>query len=123
MSNHPTIAALKAALESERLETSKKYGLDKFPVQNIQTTKDFTQDINFARRMTYSGAYKTGHEAATERLMTVLEQALDVIDVYANQLDWDGVNNPAYIQDRGKRARKFLSTLADASGDINEENK
>lgn len=33
---------------------------------------------------------------------------LEIIDIYGNELDWDGVNNPAYIQDRGKRARQKL---------------
>lgn len=33
---------------------------------------------------------------------------LEIIDIYGNELDWDGVNNPAYIQDRGKIARTKL---------------
>lgn len=33
---------------------------------------------------------------------------LEIIDIYGNELDWDGVNNPAYIQDKGKRARAKL---------------
>lgn len=109
-----SIEQLKKILESERLDTSKQYGLDMFPVQNIQTTEEFTQDVNFARRMTHSEAYKSGHEAATNRLLQLLEKAVKMANFYADKENWDDEEFIPTIWDNdkidlGDKAREFLS--------------
>lgn len=117
-----SIENLKKILESERLDTSKQYGLDMFPVQNIQTTKEFTQDVNFARRMTYSGAFKYGHEAATNRLLPLLENAFNILSEI-------NIDNPSFEDSRlewveiqidkslAKEIREFLAEIKKESGE------
>lgn len=86
MSNHPTIAALKAALESERTKEKHKH--------------------HTAR------AYRLGHEAATERLMPLLEKAVETITTL-------GEKHPdCFCMDREAISKEFLTTLADASGKL-----
>lgn len=50
-------------MKQKRDELAKLYGTDRFPIQNIGTIKDFTQDINFARRMTHTEAFQVGFTA------------------------------------------------------------
>lgn len=52
--------------KKKRHELAAQYGLNRFPIQNIETRKDFTQDINFSRRMTVTEAYQAGFDAAHE---------------------------------------------------------
>lgn len=64
---------------SKRDELAKDWALDKHPVQNIQTTKDFTQDVNFARRMAAAEAFQSGWDACAKQLgltVEVLEEQL-----------------------------------------------
>lgn len=44
------------------------YGLFRFPVHNIETTKEFTQDVNFARRMSHISTFQAGWDACAEHL-------------------------------------------------------
>lgn len=128
MSNHPKIAALNARLESER-----KNGADLWKEQ-------YTRPI-FCNG--YEESYKYGHEAATERLLGLLEKAVEMAEFYADKNNWketDCRNNRYYAeyfeiseQDQsrisdgvfsgGYTAREFLTTLADASGEIKKEDK
>lgn len=140
MSNHPTIAALREALESGREVEASKHRAHLKEVGIVT-------ESGMASWAKCANAYNAGHEAATERLMTVLEQALDVIEFYADKNNWkiaDGWNNRYYAeyfeiseQDQsrisdgvfsgGYTAREFLlsiretvadaSTLANASGE------
>jgi len=50
-------------MRNKRDELAKDYGTSRFPVQNIETRKDFTQDINFARRMIHTEAFQAGFDA------------------------------------------------------------
>lgn len=151
MSNHPTIAALKAALESESKGNKIKYDEESFIISlngkeigqwNDEASHDYPEDLIWRRDISgfYHQAFKAGHEAATERLMTVLEQALDVIEFYS----WiqptqfpEGYYEPHYSpgvggHDRfGTKAREFLlsiretvadaTTLADTLGEMKNE--
>lgn len=116
MSNHPTIAALMAALEIERLEEQKQWANATFPPLNIETTKDFTQDVNFARREVHALAYKAGHKAATNRLLPLLERAIKMAEFYTKEKLWypyDGYleNGSPALDDSGDKAREFLAEL------------
>lgn len=51
------------------------YSAKMYPVQNVQTTKEFTQDVNFARRMTTNHTYKQG-AAAMIPIIVKLAEAL-----------------------------------------------
>lgn len=51
--------------------------------------------------------FKAGYALAEKRIKS-LEDALEF---YGYLMDWDRVNNPACIQDKGKRARAVLSKL------------
>jgi hypothetical protein len=130
MNTHPTIAALKAALESERLDEQKQWANATFPPLNIETAKDFTQDVNFARREVHALAYKSGHEAATARLLPLIEMyedTLTAIDWHIRQMQNEKIISMKemiralkVISDNYK-AREFLTTLADASGEGKNE--
>lgn len=116
MSNHPTIAALKSALESERNDEMTAFELCVGPV-----------------------GYRNGHEAATERLMIIVEKAVEMAEFYGNEKNWNGYKHwdcmmietdfevakqndtDEQIEVAGRKAREFLTTLADASGEIKKE--
>lgn len=129
MNQNPIIKAVREDLAKERLELLKQYGLEKFPVQNIQTTKDFTQDVNFARRMTYSDSYKSGHEAATERLLPILQKAIEALELCDNWFQEiypkdifiggpnadEGVNR---VVEMREKAREFLVSLENISSKV-----
>lgn len=121
MSNHPTIAALKAALESEREVEASKHRAHLKEVGIVT-------ESGMASWAKCANAYNAGHEAATERLMGLIEKAVEMAEFYESGFEKKltssmmGHFTPALV-DRGAKAREFLTTLADASGDINEENK
>ena len=46
-----------------RDELSKQYAIEVFPIKNIETTREFTQDVNFARRVSHGISFKDGYEA------------------------------------------------------------
>lgn len=66
-------------LEKKRDELAKEYSLAKYPVQNIETRKDFTQDVNFARRMSHCQTFQDGFDAALKELEPVLKELVDSI--------------------------------------------
>lgn len=141
MSN-PTIAALKARLESERKIEAE---WQENHVWRVSSYKDIT----------HAQSYSSGHEAATERLMAVIKQALGVIEFYGDRNNWKCWDTHTDVKDvitvsdlgcksysekadyalpsGGRRAREFLlsiretvadaSTLANASGEMNKEGK
>lgn len=92
MSNHPTIAALKARLEVERNDEMTAYELCTGPV-----------------------GYRNGHEAATERLMAIVEKAVEGLEYFSKL---ESSSNVSYDVIIGKKAREFLTTLADALGEM-----
>lgn len=112
----PTIAALKAALkaalESERDDEMTAYELCTGPV-----------------------GYRNGHQAATERLMGLLEKAVEMATDIERGFETDVYGSEWQIDkdDMRQKAREFLlsiretvadaSTLADASGEVNKEDK
>lgn len=112
MNQNPIIKALQEELAKDRAADAEKCGDN----TSSDIADEGDEQTHFKNGV--ENGYKQGHEAATARLLSIVERALEVIEIYANELDWDGVNNPAYIQDRGKKAREFLTTLADASGEI-----
>ena len=107
MSNQPTIAALRAALEVERNDEMTAYELCTGPV-----------------------GYRNGHQAATERLMAIVEKAVEGLEYFSKL---ESSSNVSYDVIIGKKAREFLlsiretvadaSTLADASGESKKEQK
>lgn len=92
MSNHPTIAALKARLEVERNDEMTAYELCTGPV-----------------------GYRNGHQAATERLMAIVEKAVEGLEYFSKL---ESSSNVSYDVIIGKKAREFLTTLADALGEM-----
>jgi hypothetical protein len=101
MTTHPTIAALKAALESERLDIA------------AQATTSPRDKFDISR---------LSHEAATERLMGLLEKAVEMAKHYDGMYIFDEADDDTECLDinkpwrcySGKKAREFLTTLADA---------
>lgn len=101
---NPTIAALKERLESERNDEMTAYELCTGPV-----------------------GYRNGHAAATEKILPLLERAIEVIDWTADFVMAEN-NLQDDIIDIKEKAREFLtnvsefvadaSTLADASGEL-----
>lgn len=113
MSNHPTIAALRAALESERKIEAE---WQENHVWRVSSYKDIT----------HARSYSSGHEAATERLLGLLEKAIEVLENLQGHADASLLfphKDRIDLFKAEQKAREFLTTLADASGDINEENK
>lgn len=94
MSNHPTIAALRAALESERNDEMTAYEL-----------------------CTGQVGYRNGHEAATARLLPLLEKAVEMAEYYGGDQNkkigdkrlWEILT----YDDCGKKAREFLNMIKD----------
>ena len=119
MSN-PIIAALNARLESERKEIIKT----KYPKPSAHNTT-----IHAANAIAKSDrqAFKLGHEAATERLMAIVEKAVEMVEFYADRHSWDDTNviykydvisdDDLYVDDYdknkygGKKAREFLAKI------------
>ena len=108
------IESLKKELESER----DKYG--NILADNFQPGHDV--DIFLA--------HKQGHEAATARLLPLIEQAVEVIEFYGKEDNWHGYkhwdtmmidddyevsktndNTEDTIEVAGKKAREFLNGL------------
>jgi hypothetical protein len=90
--------------------------------QNIRPTKDDIADYSITIEYLTDKlkqlesqllAQKTLTEVTVEYLEEKLKKAEGVIEFYSDGdgdvLDWDRVNNPSCIQDRGKRARQYLS--------------
>lgn len=117
------IDAIKKMMESVRLEEQKQWSNATFPPLNIEITKDFTQDVNFARRESYALAYKAGHQAATERLLPIIERAIEMANYYANSNGIFADSEDCNISDSGheyggKKAREFLLSISEtAKGD------
>lgn len=117
-----SIEQLKKKLESESKGNGIKYDEESCIISingkeigqwNNEANQDCPEDLIWSRDIgcLYGEAFQAGHEAATNRLLPLLEKAVEVIKIYGEELEWDGVNNPAYIQDRGKIARKFLAEI------------
>ena len=102
MSNHPIIKALQEELAKERNELSLlELGDHCFP-------------------------FLRGHEAASARLLSLLEKAVEVIEQYADgrAFDFIGIRKGQVSFDRAlssATAKQFLTTLADASGEGKHE--
>lgn len=103
--------------KKKRDELAAQYGLNRFPIQNIETRKDFTQDINFARRMSHTEAHQAGFDAgyqvamdeANERIQK-LREALTyyACDNKRQGPDFITVELHEMIIDNGKTARAAL---------------
>lgn len=108
MSNHPTIAALRAALESERNEIKDYHAC---------LTGDCSHEI---QPDCYFAIIDHAHEAATERLMTIIESLVSCLERYESLKSYPSMsvdrfgNKFVSVNDLGKDARKVLSTLAGA---------
>lgn len=63
--------------KKKRDELATQYGLNRYPIQNIETRKDFTQDINFSRRMTNTEAYQAGFDAGYQVAMDEMSEKLN----------------------------------------------
>jgi len=117
MSNHPTFTALRARLESER--------------EKDANSGHYVEGESCPYYMDEIEAYKDGHEAATARLLSIVERAVEMAEQYGNPNNWEKYvlyfNEPKSEIERydsdsvnpkgGKKAREFLTILADASGD------
>lgn len=83
---------------------------------------DIMEESRYHRAMINSMV--AGHEAASARLLGLLEKALLVIEFNANLVTWvDSKNqNISHTYAFGvEKAREFLTTLADASGEMNKD--
>lgn len=96
MSNHPTIAALRARLESERKELAKK-GQGRGVIAELSIER-----------------FEKGHEAATERLMAIIEKMMEVIELASDKDGYfDAKNHKVY--DIIRKARELLASLEEGS--------
>lgn len=94
VNQNPIIAALKEALEVERNDEMTAYELCTGPV-----------------------GYRNGHEAATARLMSVIEKAVEMAEYYGGDQNkkigdrrlWEILT----YDDCGKKAREFLNMIKD----------
>lgn len=121
MNTHPTIAALKARLESEKIQFAKT----KFPCEAPCDTYRVCDNCIEAM------ACRIGHEAATKRLIGIIERAVEMANeisakanmtIYNHSEEFMDGANAANIQ-CAEIAKEFLSTLADVSGEIKKEGK
>ena len=145
MNQNPIIKALQDELAKECLDTSLQHGIKKADKLRSPTHTEY-QKIRDAAKNSHS----TGHEAATARLLGLLEKSLKVIEFYGNQDNWQWYvtcqesENLHIIKEDceeyvsierdldgeeyqkihgsfgGKKAREFLTTIADASGEISK---
>lgn len=108
MSKHPTIAALKAAIETESDELSPKYihGNHIAPVH-----PDWNR---------YNRTYKSGHEAATARLLPLIEKLLEANELAEQELLTldDHINygkmERYYQEDRSHQINKVIHKIQKA---------
>ncbi len=61
---------------------------------------------------------KIGHEASNAFWLPLIEKAVEGLEYFRKLESSDNVSYDANI---GKKAREFLNTLADASGEMNKE--
>lgn len=58
---------------------------------------------------------KQEHDHLMQELQAKLDKAVEALEFYSgnsdDSLDWDYVNNPAVIQDKGKTARQTLKEI------------
>lgn len=120
MNQNPIIKALREELEKERDDEMTAFELCTGPV-----------------------GYRNGHASATARLLGLLTDAINVIEFYGDAFnysvdDYHGISGEMHkrcvlykdceeINDfyscAGKKAREFLTTLADASGEMKKDVK
>lgn len=103
MNQNPIIKALKEELAKERIECSVKYE---------------------SKCMCGQDSYKFGHEAASARLLGLLEKAVEMAEGIENCAlgGLDFTSEKKYLKMRSdvalKLAREFLTTLADDKKEI-----
>lgn len=123
MSNHSTIAALKAVLESERDEliaNRESWLLE----CNCDPSSEFYEGGTCYYHLSESEKHKqnfnAGHEAATERLMAIVEMQVEIIEGLM-KTSREQADDYVYVEYGfyywKEKAREFLTILADASGD------
>lgn len=100
MSNHQTIAALRVALKRECLDLRREV------VRRAYACSEYDYWL-----------VKLGHEAATERLLSLIEKAVKIAEFYADKKNWGepttDIRDWYLIEstDRGKKARDFLAEI------------
>lgn len=95
-------------------QIASEYALNKFPVLNIQTTDEFTQDVNFARRMSHNQSFQDGfnastaiHQERTKKLIEALSDWLDDTEQEMNhQPGWKSVKQA--LQELGDDEKKEI---------------
>jgi hypothetical protein len=111
MNKNPIIKALQDELVKERNKLIKV----KYPKPSVHNTT-----IHAANAIAKSDrqAFKLGHEAATARLLGLLEKAVEMAEFYSDENKWtEGMNYWEDFQitpcgdDLGKKAREFLAEL------------
>lgn len=118
MSNHPIIKALK-----EELENDFKIGLEKAKKCCDQCYRQMNEQKIY---------FQYGHEAASARLIPLIEKAIKLAEFYDCRYIFDEDDDDGEIlkHDKpwryysGKKAREFLlsvSETADASGEMNKD--
>lgn len=85
--------------EATRDWMAAQYGLNRFPIQNVETRKDFTQDINFSRRMTVTGAYQAGFDAGYQ---VALDEANKRIQKLREALEFYALKSNYSLCDEGR---------------------
>lgn len=142
MSTHPIIKALQEELAKE-LKGLVKTHIEDYQIAIPSRLRNSEHENRSYTVMTNS--FCSGHEAATERLMTIVEKAVEMAEFYGNEKNWNGYKHwdcmmietdfevakqndtDEQIEVAGRKAREFLlsiretvadaTTLADASGE------
>lgn len=118
MSTHPIIKALQEELAKE-LKGLVKTHIEDYQIAIPSRLRNSEHENRSYTVMTNS--FCSGHEAATERLLSIVEKAVEMAEFYGAEENLvgsiTGPNGPwDYSKvdlDRGKKAREFLTTLAD----------
>lgn len=122
MSNHPIIKALQEELKKERNKNAEFQG-NGHAIPVVRSMYPSKSRGEMARE--FAQLYSLGHEAASARLLGLLEKAVEMAEFYANATEislgkkyqeptCDGVPFT-------KLAKQFLTTLADAFGEKDGE--
>lgn len=66
--------------KENRDKLAKEYAYNKFPVSNIEVRKDFTQDVNFARRCSHHQAFQDGWDSCESVFIKEIDRCREIAE-------------------------------------------